>query len=158
VLQGFADASYAEDQDNRRSCTGYLFTAFGGVIAWNSCAQERTSLSSCEAEYRALTRSATEAIWLRRLMSSFGHHQSAPTLIHEDNQGAICLAYGTQLRSRLKHVEVRAHFIRDCVRHRQVQLRHISTQDQWADILTKPLARVLHNRFRTLLGVLPANA
>ena len=48
--------------------------------------------SSTEAEYVALSSCTQEAVWLRRLLKNLGKDMTLPTVIYEDNQGAIELA------------------------------------------------------------------
>ncbi len=91
VLRGYADADCAGDIDTRNSNTGYLFQLNPqySPITWPSKLQPTTALSSCEAEYLALSAAIREAIWLRRLLSDLHQCQNSPTTIFEDNQGAI---------------------------------------------------------------------
>jgi hypothetical protein len=53
-----------------------------------------------------------------------------------------------------KHIEVKYHYIRDMVQRGAVELQYISTNEQIANILTKPLSRVNYEYFRDKLGVL----
>lgn len=64
-LEGWADASYGDDLDNRRSTTGYLFQLSGNTITWTSYSQQSCARSTTEAEYMSLSDSAQEAVWLR---------------------------------------------------------------------------------------------
>ena len=63
----YTDASFADDLQDRRSTQGYLFTLFGGPIAWKSGKQSTVTTSSTEAELLALSTAAKEAIAAIRL-------------------------------------------------------------------------------------------
>ena len=85
TLQGYCDADYAGDHDDRKSRTGYLFLLANGAIAWCSKRQGCTANSTTEVEFVAMAESVKEAIWLRRLLHSLGFSSSQPTQIFSDN-------------------------------------------------------------------------
>ena len=61
----YVDADHAGNIDNRRSRTGYVTMLHGGAVSWKTRLQDRTSLSSTEAEYYAASESFGEAKWFR---------------------------------------------------------------------------------------------
>ena len=69
VLQGYVDAYYAGDVDQRRFTTGYVFTVAECVISWKAELQDTVALSMTEAEYMAAVEASKEALWLRGLVS-----------------------------------------------------------------------------------------
>ena len=89
---GYADSDWASDLDNRHSTTGNVFLMSGGAVSWISQKQATVALSTAEAEYVALGSATQETIWLRRLMTDLRFSQVKPTVIREDNQGAIAMA------------------------------------------------------------------
>ena len=141
-LIGYCDADWANDKETRRSTTGYLFMLNGGSVSWGSKLQPTVALSSTEAEYMALCSGAQEAIYLRRLMGDLGYVQQDGTLIYEDNQGCIALTENPVQHKRSKHIDIKHHFTREKVVSGEIRLQYIPTQDQLADLLTKPLERV----------------
>lgn len=76
------------------------------------------SLSTVEAEYVALSQAAQESSWSKRLLTDLGMSDS-PTVILEDNQGAIAIAKNPVTHSRTKHIDIRYHYIRGCVKNGQ---------------------------------------
>ena len=82
---GHSDSDWAGDIDTRRSTTGYCFSLGSGAISWSSKKQPTVALSSTEAEYRAACSTATEAVWLRRLLQVLCAPQSSSTLNWCDN-------------------------------------------------------------------------
>ena len=78
-----------------------------------------------------------------------------PIIIKCDNSSAINISKNPVQHSRTKHIDIRFHFLKDQVAQNEVKLEFIPTVDQVADIFTKPLARDVFERLRTLLGVVP---
>jgi hypothetical protein len=114
-LIGYSDADWAGDTDTRRSTTGYCFTLGGGAITWRSRRQPTVALSSTEAEYMAATEATTEAVWLRGFLYDLGFGPTSATTIYEDNQATIKLSENDVNHARTKHIDVRYHYLRECV-------------------------------------------
>ena len=153
TLTGYADADWAGDLDDRKSTSGYVFMLGGGPISWKSRKQQSVALSSTEAEYLAMSDATTEAIWLRGLLDELGQTQLEPTVIHEDNQGSIALSKNPEKHSRMKHIDIRYHFIREKVTSKEIIPSYINTKEQLADILTKPIPKDQFEKLREELGV-----
>uniref|UniRef100_A0ACD5Z324 Uncharacterized protein n=1 Tax=Avena sativa TaxID=4498 RepID=A0ACD5Z324_AVESA len=114
-------------------------------------------MSSCEAEYVAAASAACQAVWLRRLLSDMTGAKDSATMIYIDNKSAIQLCKNPVFHDRSKHIEVRYHFIRDCIVSGKIDVEHVSMGEHLADILTKPLARVRFQELRTRLGMVIIN-
>lgn len=156
IAHGFSDADWAGDIDSRKSTSGYVFMMAGAAVTWSSKAQTTPALSSTEAEYVSSTRAAQESIWLRNILTDLGSKPTLPTTIWCDNQSAIALATNTvDTSSRMKHIDVRHHFIREAVIEKHINIQWCPTEDQAADILTKALPRIKHEYFVQLLGMVP---
>ena len=154
-LIGMCDADWAGDIINRRSTTGFVFTIGGTAVSWLSKQQPIVALSTCEAEYIALSAAVQEMIWLNRLLCELGFKDLVGTNLYEDNQGAIALAKNPIGHKRTKHIDTRYHFIREKVDSGQIAIKYCSTQDMIADVFTKGLAVNKFVEFRTNLGVVP---
>ena len=153
ALIGYTDADWAEDQDDRRSTTGNIFLQSGGAVSWLSKKQATVALSTAEAEYVAHNQAAQEGIWLRRLLSALGM-KAISTVILENNQGAIAMVKNPVDHSRTKHIDIRYHYIRECVRNGQIELQYCPTNDMKADILTNPLTKQKFEYLREEIGLL----
>ena len=140
TLQAYSDADWAGDPTDRRSTTGYCFMLGDSLISWRSKKQTVVARSSTEAEYRALTATTVELIWLRWLLQDLGIDCSAATQLHCDNLSAIQIAHNDVFHERTKHIEIDCHFIRQHVLQGTITLQSVSSQDQLADIFTKPLS------------------
>ena len=154
TLIGFSDADWAGDQDDRRSTTGKILFLSGGAVSWFSKKQATVALSTAEAEYVAVSQAAQEGTWLKRLLTDLGMSDSS-TVILEDNQGAIAIAKNPVNHSRTKHIDIRYHYIRECVQNGQIQVQYCPTIDMKADILTKPLTRQRFECLRRKIGLYP---
>ena len=152
-LLGYADANWAGDVDTRRSTSGYIFKIADGVVSWRSKKQSTVAKSTTEAEYVALSQATQEAIWLRRLLSDLGCKADGPTLIKEDNQGAIEIARNPKFHNRTKHIDTTFHFIRERIASKDIKVEYCSTHDMIADIMTKSLPKDRFEKLRSLLNV-----
>jgi len=153
-LNGFTDSDWAGDTNDRHSTTGYAFFLGDGLINWVSEKQRVISLSSTEAEYISLSQGAKEAIWLRSFLEEIEIQDgTVPTNIFVDNTSAISLAKNPVFHKRSKHIQVRYHHIRELVSEGQINIEYVRTEDQKADILTKPLSKGKFERQRTMLGL-----
>ena len=94
-----------------------------------------------------------EGLWLRHIRQELKLIPSTFIPLHVDNAGAKALSKNPEHHSRTKHIDARFHFIRDCVKKTKIQVLHVSTKDMMADMLTKPLSRVLLQSHRSVFGV-----
>ena len=138
-LHGFSDSDYANDVDNRRSITGYVFMFAGAPLSWNSMTQHSVALSTMEAEYYAVCKATQEAIYLRMLFEESGMKVDRPLVIYEDNQACISFTKNPGEHTRTKHIDVRSCFVRQWVDHGELVLEAVATTEQLADLLTKAL-------------------
>jgi len=154
-LHAYSDSDYAGDIDTRKSTSGYVFYAGNGPISWRSACQHAVTLSSTEAEYYALTEAAKEAIWLQTLLTELGYSGDdiKPLLVYGDNTGSLAIAENLEHHQRAKHIDIRAHFIRQCIENGSVELSYIPTDQMVADGFTKPLTNAKHRMFIKQLGM-----
>jgi len=156
-LTGFSDSDWAGNPDDRRSTTGYAFSIGSGIISWSSKKQTTVSLSSTEAEYKALCAATCEAVWLRRILQDVGEQQTKATVIKSDSQSSIKLANNPVYHARTKHVEVQFHFVREKIQSADISLIYCNTCENAADIFTKPLGKIKFELFRNMIGVCANN-
>ena len=140
-LVGYADSDWANDQDDRKSTSGYVFYLGKGCITWQSKKQPTTALSTTEAEYMSMSNATKELIWLRTLLNEIGFHQSDATTIYQDNMGSIDLSQNNKNHDRTKHIDIRHHFLRDHIQSGNMKSIYCKTKEMVADMLTKPLAK-----------------
>jgi hypothetical protein len=153
-LNGWTNYDYAGDLDDRKSTSGYLFMLGGGAVSWSSKKQPIVTLSTTEAEFVAAASCACQSIWLRNILKHLMVDQDHNTLIFCDNSSSIKLSKNPILHGRCKHIDVRFHFLRDLTKEGIVELVHCKTQDQLADIMTKPLKLENYYSIRSKMGML----
>ena len=153
LLMGYSDSDVGGDLVGRRSTAGMAFYLGESLITWCSQKQKTVALSSCEAEFMAATYAAMQALWLRSLMAEITAKEPKVVTLYVDNNSAIALMKNPVFHGRSKHIDIKYHFIRECVERGQVVVRRVCTEEQKADALTKPLPAGKLAVMRHLLGV-----
>nr|GEY53475.1 zinc finger, CCHC-type [Tanacetum cinerariifolium] len=110
-------------------------------------------LRTDRGEFMAATRAACQALWLKRLLSEITGWEEERITLKVDNISAIALVMNLFFHGRSKHIDIRYHFIRECVENGHINVEHISGELQRADILTKALPRLKFVTMRQMLGV-----
>jgi hypothetical protein len=149
----YVDADWASDVNDRRSTTGYVFLISGGAVSWSSKKQTSVALSSTKVEYMAAAAATKEAIWLKTFLSELNLLKTHPITLQINNQSAILLAKNSMFHERTKHIAIRYHFIREKLEEGEICVEYVPTNEQVADVLTKPLVRKKHGRFVEGMGV-----
>ena len=137
----YTDADHGGNPDNGRSTGGYAIIMGGGAVSWSSRLQPVVSLSTTEAEYIAAVEAGKEIIWMRNLLTEFGFNFTSPSPLLIDNNSAVTVAKNPEHHGRMKHLDLRYHWLRDTVEAGHISPTHIPTTEQAADIFTKPLNR-----------------
>ncbi len=143
-LIGYVDADFASDVDTRRSVSGHVFTFGNSPIAWRSKRQPITATSTAEAEYIALSDCGKSSLALGNIVQELTDENPFPTRIYEDNRTALMIANNESSTKRTKHIDVKYHHIKDLIRLKKICITDISSDEQLADIFTKPLPRERH--------------
>ena len=123
-------------------------------MSWSLKKQVSIAISSVEAEYVASANVTKEAVQLQTLLKEVSYPQSQATIVHADNQGAIALAQNPISHFRAKYIDIRFHFIQECIKRNEIKLQYISTYQMVTDILTKALPREAFEKFCEALGVI----
>jgi hypothetical protein len=149
----FVDAAFATHTDSR-SHTGYCFGLgdVSGMFFARSFKQSGVTLSSTESENWAAVEAVKEIIWFRDLLSELGFPQTQPTTVFADNASMITLAeHFSGNHAKVKHFMLRINFLIEKVNEGTIKFEHVRTENNVADILTKPLGPVDFERLRPLL-------
>ncbi|XP_074351766.1 secreted RxLR effector protein 161-like [Apium graveolens] len=153
LLSGFSDSYLAGNLDDRKSTTGVAFYLNDSLVTWISQKQRWVALSSCEAEFMAVTAASCQAIWLRNVLNQITDGGTDPVVLYVDNKSAIDLAKNPVFHGHSKHIHIRFHFIRECVERGDIIIKYVGTEQQKADVLTKAMCAVKFEQMRKLLGV-----
>ena len=145
-LVGYSDSDWAGDKVDRKSTSGSCQFLGRSLVSWSSKKQNCVFLSTAEAEYIAAGSCCAQLLWMRQTLMDYGvKYDKVPLLC--DNESAIKIADNPVQHSRTKHIDIRHHFLRDHVAREDIELFHVGTEKQLADIFTKPLDEA---RFREL--------
>ncbi|KAL3733972.1 hypothetical protein ACJRO7_023338 [Eucalyptus globulus] len=153
MLHAYTDADWAGNIDDRTSTSGFVIYIGANPISWSSRKQQSVAWSSTEAEYRAIAMASAELIWVKSLLQELGIHMDTAPSLYCDNIGATYVCANPIFHSRMKHIEIDYHFVRELVKASKMRVSHISTHDQLADILTKPLSRLRTIQLRDKMDV-----
>jgi len=149
----YVDADYGGCRDTRRSTSGYVFTMAGGAVTWSSKRQATVALSTVEAEYVAMSRCAQQMVWMHTWLEEVRVEHDVPGVIKGDSRGAIALVKNTKDHGKVKHIDIRHHYIRELVKSGSIIFEQIPSADNIADLFTKPLPRDTHHRFLKGLNI-----
>ena len=139
-LQAFTNAGWAGNLDDRKSTTGYCVLLGGNLISCFSKKQTVIARSSTESEYRAMASATAELIWIQSLVDELCLPVIKCPTLWCDNVSSASLASNPVFHAQTKHIEVDLLFVRDRVLDRLLDVRYIPSDQQTADIFTKPLS------------------
>ncbi|CAI5505744.1 unnamed protein product [Closterium sp. Naga37s-1] len=109
----------------------------------------------CEAEIYATAMAAQELRWLTYLLTDLGERPRSPPVLYVDNKAAIALCQEHRLEHRTKHIALRYFLARELQQRGQLRLSYVATRANTADVFTKALQPCDHQRFYTVLGLVP---
>lgn len=127
----------------------------GLFFSWTSRLQRCVSLSTAEAEFIAACESTKEAVWLRSLLTEILGVNNGSTPLLCDNEGAIRLVKNPEFHQRTKPIDIKYHFIREKHQDKEIEIVYAPTENQLADLFTKPLPTPRFNQLRKQIGVYP---
>jgi hypothetical protein len=152
-LQIYSDADFASCMKSRKSISAHTVLLCNGAVLWYSKKQTITATSTAESEYISIFECCKTAIWMRNLLTSF--NIDLPIInIHTDSQAAMAIASNEDVGGRMKHVDVKYHFIRDLITSKKVMLTYIKTDQMIADVLTKALPAAAFKQHITNMGMI----
>ncbi|XP_013617128.1 PREDICTED: uncharacterized protein LOC106323577 [Brassica oleracea var. oleracea] len=156
TLHAYSDADWTGNSDDYVSTNGYIIYIGSHPVSWTSKKQRGVARSSTEAEYRAVANTASELRWICSLLTELGIKVPTTPTVYCDNIGATYLCANPVFHSRMKHIAIDFHFVRGQIQTGVSHVVHVSTKDQLADGLTKPLARAPFQLIRNKIGVTQA--
>jgi hypothetical protein len=153
---GYTDSDFAPNYgdyfDNYRSTSGEIIGKSGNPLLWKSRRQPRVALSSAEAEYYAAADASKDLIFVDRIMQSLSDDQTihAVPILFCDNKSAIQTAHKAQDNEAQRHIDIKAHFIRDTIVRGEINVKFIPGTQNPADAQTKPLGEPTFKIHRAL--------
>ncbi|CAI7742486.1 unnamed protein product [Closterium sp. NIES-53] len=155
VLTGHADTSWADDLATQRSSQGYTFNLGSRSVSWRSTRSSSVLCSNCEAEIYAGAMAAQEIRWHTYLLTDLGEPPRSPPVLYVDNKAMLALCRENRLEHRTKHIALRYFLARELQQRGQLRLAYVASEANTADIFTKALPPGDHQRFCTMLGLVP---
>ncbi|CAI7755448.1 unnamed protein product [Closterium sp. NIES-53] len=157
VLTGHADASWVDDSATQRSSQGYTFSLGSGSVSWRPTRLSLVLSFSCEAEIYTGAMATQELRWLTYLLTDLGEQPRSPPVLCLDNKAMIALYQEHRLEHRTNHIALRYFLARELQQRGQLRLAYVATRANTADIFTKALSLGDHQRFSTVLGLVPTS-
>ncbi|GJS22448.1 retrovirus-related pol polyprotein from transposon TNT 1-94 [Tanacetum coccineum] len=149
----YADSDHAGDYVDRKSTSGVCTFMGCCLTPWFSKKQTALTISTTEAEYVSARKACQQALWMKQALIDYDVRlDDIPIMC--DNKWAIDLSKNPVQHSRTKHIEIRHHFLRDNVQKGNTSIEKVTSEDNIADILTKPLKREPFNYLRLGLGMM----
>lgn len=152
MLTCFCDSDWASDKTDRKSVSGYLFYLYDNLLLWSTKKQNCVSLSTTESELVALCSALTEGLWVQKVLKDLGVNISK-FIVWEDNMGCINIIKNPSNNRRVKHIDLKYHFISEQVANEKLEIKYIDSKHQVADILTKGLNKYQFEILRNELGL-----
>ena len=154
IIHGFSDFDWAINLDDHTSTTTFVLYLGKNPISWCSKKQRTVPRSFTEAEYRAVASITTEVNWVQSLLRELHVTLPSPPTRYCDNVGATYVCANLVFHSQMKHIAIDYHFVRDQVFKGLLRVFNISTKDQLADALTKPLSSQRFDYLRSKIDIL----
>ena len=124
-LNSWSDADCARDHANRRSRSGFVLQINSGSFIYSSKLQTVTSQSTAEAQFRSLSATVRETVWVLHFLRELGIVLSGPTHIYRDNLGAIAWTQEVQGLRKVKHIGIKYHYYREPVASKEVTIEYV---------------------------------
>ena len=155
-LLGYSDSDFAGSRVDRKSTSGGCHLLGRSLVSWSSKKQNSVALSTAEAEYIAAGACCAQILYMKQTLLDFGVKLDRIPLLC-DNESAVKIAKNPVQHSRTKHIDIRHHFLRDHEAKGDISLQGVRSEEQLADIFTKPLDESTFVRLRSELNVLDAS-
>ena len=157
TLFTFSNADWGGNLDDKTSTSAYISFFGGNPISWSSKKQRTVARSSTEAKHRAVATAAAEVMWTTNLLKELQITLPSTPLLLCDNIGATYLCSNPIHHSRMKHISLDYHFVSEQVQAGCIRVSHVSTKDQLANLLTKPLPVSKFEYFRDKMKLINGN-
>ncbi|KAL0368345.1 UNVERIFIED_CONTAM: Retrovirus-related Pol polyprotein from transposon TNT 1-94, partial [Sesamum calycinum] len=155
ILEGCSDANFQSDDDDAKSQSDFVFKLNGGVVAWKSSKQATKTDSTTKAEYIAASEATKEVVWMKKYIQELGVVPSIaePVNILCDNNGALAQAKEPRSHHRSKYILRRYHILREMVSRGGIGMGRVSSSENTADLLTKPMSQIAHTKPLDKMGL-----
>lgn len=154
-IEMYTDSSWASDQDDRKSFNGDVLLVGKVPIYWSCGKQKVVTLSSMEAEYIAIANSATTLSWFKNIVNDCNDNcidiSCNLPILYSDSLSAIHFSRNCFNNHRSRHIDIKFHYVRECLKSEIFNLKYVSSKLNLADILTKSFSSAKIVEFCKLL-------
>jgi len=105
-LVGWSDSNWAQDPNDQRSTSSFIFDIAGSSVLWSSKKQSTVAISPVETKYIVSANTTKEAVWLCTLLTELDSSPTTATVIYADNQGYIALTNNPISHFCAKHIDI----------------------------------------------------
>lgn len=149
VFEGSSDASFADNEETRRSSEGRHFELFGGSIDWKASKQTTVSRSTTESELKAASNAGVDLQWWKRFFNSLDLDIDHTPFLNIDNLQTVRILTkeAPKLQTKLKHIDIHQHWLRQEVEEQRIAVKWVPTLEMKADGFTKALPEQKHIQF-----------
>ena len=148
TIYASSDSDWGTCKATRKSCSGYEIRLGSSLVQCKSKMQTTVALSTLEAELYALVECTKSVQYYRGLLGELGIEQKEPTLILVDNQSCIGMSQSAMVSYRSRHIPLRYHFVKQCIREKSIRLEWVASAENTSDLFTKSLGKELFLKHR----------
>ncbi|GJW53829.1 hypothetical protein Tco_0097914 [Tanacetum coccineum] len=123
------------------------------LTSWLSKKQTTLDISTTKAEYVSTRKACQQALWMKQALIDYDVRLDDVVILC-DHKGVIDLSKNPVQHSKTKHIEIHHQFLRDNIQKGNTSIEKVASEDNLADILTKPLKREQFNYLRLGLGMM----
>lgn len=152
-LSAYSDGDWSSCQFSIRSLSAYDVFLGSNLLSWKTKKQRSVRKSSAEVEYRSMSATASELVWIQGVLEDLQVAIHLPVPLYCDNTSAEHLAKNPMFHDKTKHLKRDMHYVRELVDTGFIQTEHVSSLNQLADVLTKPLPSSQHKVLSAKLGL-----
>jgi hypothetical protein len=147
IRTGFSDSNHAVP----RSVSSILVMYCNGAVIWSCKNQTKTALSTVQAELTALSDTCCEILYAQKVCKDLNMGLESTWTIFCDSKGAIENAQHPVTGNKLKHVDIKCFFVRECITNGEIRVKKIGTHDNASDLGTKLLGKLKHYLFGSFM-------
>lgn len=154
-LTAYSDADWGACDFSGRSLTGWCIFLGKSLVSWKTKKQKTVSKSSTESEFRSMSQTTSEIVWVEGVLAALHCTIPKPIPLFCDNQAANHIAHDPVLHERTKHLKLDCFYVRENIEDGFISTHHIKSSLQLADIMTKSLPEQQHQFLSLKLGLVP---
>ncbi|KNZ49833.1 hypothetical protein VP01_4757g2 [Puccinia sorghi] len=145
TIKHYTDVTWADDLETRLSRSGSICFWKAFPVSWNRKKQHNITLSSTGAKMNTLSNGVQEGQWIKFLIEELYNKELKLTEFQVDNKGLIDKINDFGSKSKTKHLEIKAKWLRDLKKNNEISVKLIPSEEMVADALTKNHLTLTHS-------------